>query len=148
MYRPAIIIHLLAVTAVLLIAGCATLPKDFDRPASYALRDTLDTAWAIDLADEKAANPGKSGFHVLGQGKEAFLARAALIHYAERSIDVQYFHFHDDLVGHLFAEQLVKAAERGVRVRMLLDDMDLEGRDKNISIISAYPNIEMRIFTP
>ena len=136
------------VMAVLLASGCATLPKDFERPESYAFRDTLDTAWAIDLADEKAANPGKSGFHLLGQGKEAFLARAALIHYAERSIDVQYFHFHDDLVGHLFAEQLVKAAERGVRVRMLLDDMDLEGRDKNISIMSAYPNIEMRIFNP
>lgn len=80
------------VMAVLLASGCATLPKDFERPASYALRDTLDTAWAIDLADEKAANPGKSGFHLLGQGKEAFLARAALIHYAERSIDVHTLH--------------------------------------------------------
>jgi putative cardiolipin synthase len=132
----------------LVVIGCASLPANVERPVSYALRDTQDTAWAIDLADEKAANPGKSGFHLLGQGKEAFLARVALIHYAERSVDVQYFHFHDDLVGHLFTEKLLKAADRGVRVRILVDDMDLEGRDKNIRILSAYPNVEMRIFNP
>ncbi len=132
----------------LVAIGCASLPTDIERPVSYALKDTQDTAWAKDLADEKAANPGRSGFHLLGQGKEAFLARATMIHYAERCIDVQYFHFHNDLVGHLFTELLVKAAERGVRVRILVDDMDLKGRDKNIRILSSLPNIEMRIFNP
>jgi len=61
MYRLAIIIHIAAAVAILMIAGCATLPKDFDRPESYALTDTENTAFGKARANERAAHLGKSG---------------------------------------------------------------------------------------
>ena len=129
MYRPVIIIHIAAAVAIFMIAGCATLPKDFDRPESYALTDTENTAFGKARAEERSAHPEESGFHLLGNGLDAFVARAVLSHYAERSIDVQYYLYHNDLVGRLFTDLLLESADRGVRVRLLVDDMDLAGRD-------------------
>ncbi|MCP4629860.1 MAG: phospholipase D family protein [bacterium] len=148
MYKPSIIIHLAAAVAILMISGCATLPKDFDRPESYALTDTENTAFGKARAKEKAAYPGKSGFHLLGNGLDAFVARAVLSNHAERSIDVQYYLYHDDLVGRLFTDLLLKAADRGVRVRLLVDDMDLAGRDLGAAALDSHPNMEVRIFNP
>jgi putative cardiolipin synthase len=148
MYRPPIIIHLVAVVAILTVAGCATLPKDFDRPESYALSDTENTAFGKARSEARAAHPGKSGFHLLGDGLDAFVARAVLSNYAERTIDVQYFVYHNDLVGKLFTDLLLKAADRGVRVRLLVDDMDLEGRDLGAVALDSHPNMEVRIFNP
>ena len=148
MYRPDIIIHLSVAVAILMIAGCATLPKDFDRPESYALTDTESTAFGKANAKEKAAHLGKSGFLLLGNGLDAFVARAVLSHYAERSIDVQYYLYHNDLVGRLFTDLLLKAADRGVRVRLLVDDMDLAGRDFGATALDGHPNMEVRIFNP
>jgi putative cardiolipin synthase len=134
--------------AVLMIGGCATLPKDFDRPESFALTDTENTAFGKSLAEETAAHPGKSGFHLLGSGLDAFVARAVLSHYAERSIDAQYYLYHNDLVGKLFTDLLLKAADRGVRVRLLVDDMGLAGRDLGAVALNSHPNMEVRIFNP
>ncbi|MBN1547366.1 MAG: phospholipase D family protein [Syntrophaceae bacterium] len=128
--------------------GCATLPTGFDRPPSYAFSDTQDTLIGRKVADDVAANPGKSGFSLLSNGLDAFVARALLAQFAERSIDAQYYLYHNDLVGGLFTHQLLKAADRGVRVRLLVDDMDLEGRDSGVAALDAHPNIEFRIFNP
>ena len=87
MYRPAIIIHIAAAVALLMIAGCATLPENFDRPESYALTDTENTAFGKAHAEERSAHTGKSGFLLLGNGLDAFVARALLAQGAERSID-------------------------------------------------------------
>lgn len=133
---------------LLVFVGCATLPENVDRPQSLAITNTQDTALGRALADEKAANPGKSGFYLLGNGLDAFVARAVLAHLAVRCIDVQYYLYHDDLVGHLFTDQLLKAADRGVRVRLLVDDMDLAGRDLGAAVMDAHPNIEVRVFNP
>jgi len=146
MYRYSIIIYLSAAVLILMLAGCATLPKDFNRPESYALINTEDTAFGRDHAEERAAHPGKSGFHLLSNGLDAFVARAVSSHYAERSIDVQYYLYHNDLVSRLFTDLLLKAADRGVRVRMLVDDMDLAGRDLGAAALDSHPNIEVRIF--
>ncbi|MCW9094843.1 MAG: phospholipase D family protein [Ignavibacteriaceae bacterium] len=148
MYRPTIIVQLLAAVLILLIAGCATLPIDFDRSESYALTDTENTALGNVRAKEKAEHPGKSGFRLLGNGLDAFVARAVLANYADRSIDVQYYLYHKDLVGKLFSDLLLKAADRGVRVRLLVDDMDLAGRDLSAAALDSHPNIEVRIFNP
>jgi putative cardiolipin synthase len=148
MYRLAIIIHISAAVLIFMIAGCATLPKNFERPVSYAYTNTKDTALGRAIAGERAANPGKSGFYLLGSGLDAFVARAALSRNAERSIDVQYYLYHNDLVGKLFTDLLLKAADRGVRVRLLVDDMDLAGRDFGAAAIDSHPNIEVRIFNP
>jgi len=148
MYRPPTIVQFLAAAVILIIAGCATLPKDFVRPKSYALTDTENTAFGKASAKERAAHPGKSGFHLLGNGLDAFVARAVLSQYAERSIDVQYYLYHNDLVGKLFTDLLLKAADRGVRVRLLVDDMNLSGRDIGAAAMDSHPNIEVRIFNP
>ena len=117
------------ITSVGVLIGCATLPADFDKPPSYALTDTDDTLFGRGVAQKAKAHPGQSGFMLLGNGLDAFVARAVLARYAERSIDVQYYLFHNDLVGALLVDRLLRAADRGVRIRLLVDDMDMGGRD-------------------
>ena len=149
MYRIATTLHLAAVLTTLMFVGCAaTLPENFDRPESYAFTDTADTELGRARAEEQAAHPGKSGFLLLGNGLDAFVARAVLCRRAERSIDVQYYLYHDDLVGNLFSDLLLGAADRGVRVRLLVDDMDFAGRDLEVVAMDSHPNMEVRIFNP
>ena len=93
-------------------------------------------------------HPGESGYLLLGNGLDAFVARVVLAQRAERSIDTQYYMIHNDVVGSLFVDQLYKAAERGVRVRLLVDDIDQEGRDFGAAVLDSHPNIEVRIFNP
>ena len=128
--------------------GCATLPKDFERPVSHSYTDTDNTLLGHVGRAEKEANPGQAGYFLLGNGLDAFVARAVLAHVAERSIDAQYYLLHNDLVGALFIDQLLKAADRGVRVRLLVDDMDLGGRDLGAAALDSHPNMEVRIFNP
>ncbi len=130
------------------LVGCATLPKDFDKPTSYAFTDTDTTAIGSSVEEKAKDHPGQSGFLLLGDGLDAFVARAVLARYAERCIDVQYYLFHNDLVGALFVDQLLKAADRGVRVRLLVDDMDMGGRDLGAAVADAHPNMEVRFFNP
>ena len=134
--------------ALTVFISCATLPRDVERSPSYAYTDTDNTALGRYYVTIKAAYPGKTGCLVLDNGLDAFVARAILAQDAERSIDVQYYLYHDDLVGRLFTHQLVKAADRGVHVRLLVDDMDLAGRDLDVSIMDQHPNVEVRIFNP
>jgi putative cardiolipin synthase len=139
---------LAAILVLYLIVGCATLPENFDRPESYAYTDTDDTRLGQARRDEINAHPGQSGFLLLGNGLDAFLARALLSENAERSIDVQYYLYHNDLIGRLFTDQLLKAADRGVRVRLLVDDMDFEGRYLGPAVADSHPNMEVRLFNP
>jgi len=140
---------LLAVLMTLsLVTACATLPENVGRKESFAYPDTRDTLLGREFSSEEAAHPGKSGFHLLGNGLDAFVARAVLAHVAERSIDVQYYLYHDDLVGRLLTWQLLQAADRGVRVRLLVDDMDLADRDLSVAALDSHPNVEVRIFNP
>jgi putative cardiolipin synthase len=133
---------------LLALVGCATLPENVDRPPSKAYTDTEDTAIGSAIVRETADHPGQSGFLLLENGLNAFVARAVLARFAERSIDVQYYLYNDDLVGRLFTDQLVQTADRGMRVRLLVDDMDLGGRDLGAAVLDAHPNIEVRIFNP
>ena len=142
------IITFVSLFMLMFISGCATLPKNSDRPPSYALTDTGDTAWGRIRSEEKDAHPGQSGFVLLENGLDAFVARALLAEYAQRSIDAQYYLYHNDLTGRLLTHQLLKAADRGVRVRLLVDDMGLGGRDLGTAVLDTHPNIEVRIFNP
>jgi len=137
-----------AILALVSLGGCATLPENIDRPLSYAFTDTADTRLGIAFHNKSQSHTGQSGFMLLARGLDAFAARAVLAHLAERSIDVQYYLYHDDLIGLLFTDQLIKAAERGVRVRILVDDMDLAGRDLGVAAANSHQNIEIRIFNP
>ncbi len=132
----------------LVLSGCATLPENVDRQVSTVLQDTADTSIGRAVKKGSEEHPGKSGFLLLGNGLDAFVARAVMADLAERSIDVQYYLYHNDLVGNLLSYSLLKAADRGVRIRILLDDMGLEGRGMNIATFDSHPNIEIRIFNP
>ena len=134
--------------ALSLVTACATLPENFRRNETLAYPDTGDTLLGREVSRQAAAHPGESGFYLLGNGLDAFVARAVLARLAERSIDVQYYLYHDDLVGRLLSWQLLQAADRGVRVRLLVDDMDLAGRDLNAAALGSHPNVEVRIFNP
>jgi putative cardiolipin synthase len=148
MIRQNPFIILIVILTLALAGGCATLPENVERPESYAYTDTENTGFGRARAEERAAHPGESAFRLLGNGLDAFVARALLAHAAERSIDVQYYLYHDDLIGRLFTDQLLKAADRGVRVRLLVDDMDLEGKDLGASVLDSHPNMEVRLFNP
>jgi len=95
------------------------------------------------------ANGGRSGFRLLPTGLDAFVARAVLIELADRTLDLQYYIFHPDKTGSLIIDRLIGAADRGVRVRLLLDDWGtLEKKDDAVAGLDAHPNIEIRIFNP
>lgn len=99
-------------------------------------------------ADRGAGFPGRSGFLVLDSGKQAFLARAALIESAERTIDAQYYIWNSDDTGRYLASRLLAAADRGVRVRILLDDINVASRDAQLAWLDAHPQIEIRLYNP
>jgi putative cardiolipin synthase len=95
-----------------------------------------------------AAHPGQSGMHPLADPRDAIAARLALADAAERSLDVQYFIWNKDLTGKALLEHLYRAADRGVRVRLLLDDLGTMPSDKVLLTIDSHPNIEVRMFNP
>lgn len=132
----------------ILHAGCASLPENTGRTESFAFTDTSSTTLGKLVTDVIATDDGEDGFILLDGGLDAFVARIVLAQEAERSLDVQYYLYHQDLVGALFTGYLVRAAERGVRVRILIDDMDMDGRDATLLTLDAHPNIEIRIFNP
>ena len=132
----------------MVLAACATLPDPVQRQPTHAFTDTAGTTLGRLLAPQAAAHPGRSGAHALVSGSEAFAARHALAKAAQRSIDVQYYIWHADVSGALLARALWDAAERGVRVRMLLDDINTKGLDPLLATLDAHPNIELRLFNP
>ena len=140
--------RLLLLALLLITGGCASLPDNTGRVASEALSDTADTLYGVSLQPELQQHPGKSGFLPLGNGHDALVARLVLSEYAERSIDIQYYLYHGDTVGKLVTHQLLAAADRGVRVRLLLDDMGADGKGAALALLDTHPNIEVRIFNP
>jgi len=115
------------------------------KPESYALDFSTTDQTIKDLLE---AHPEQSGFYLLENNIDAFTARCNLINQAQQTLDLQYYSFHGDTSGKLIAKALIQAADRGVRVRVLLDDIDTLGTDEAMRIFNAYPSIEIRIFNP
>src|SRR6478609_4079749 len=101
-------------------AGCASLPPQPARETSAALRDTSDTALGRSIASHLPVATGESVFYPLSAGAEAFVARLGLARAAERSLDVQYYMIHNDATGSALFREMLHAANRGVRVRLLI----------------------------
>ncbi len=136
------------ILVLLTLTGCAALPENDNRQTSYVLQDT-DTTFLGQLYKREAENhPGKSGILLLNNGLDAFVARSLLAEKAERSIDVQYYMFHQDTVGQMLISSFVKAADRGVRVRMLIDDMYGDEADDIWTALDSHPQMEVRLFNP
>jgi putative cardiolipin synthase len=128
--------------------GCVSLPSLEGRTETSALADNGATRLGRALVPRTAASPGKTGIHALTDPRDAFAARVLLAGAADRSLDVQYYIWHGDTTGQLLFEALWDAAERGVRVRLLLDDNGTSGLDHTIAALDAHPNIEVRLYNP
>jgi putative cardiolipin synthase len=139
---------LVALILGMLLSGCASLPGHVERKESTAVTNTADTRLGKDVHSETAAHPDKSGIYPLVLAEDAFAARIVLTRLAERSLDLQYYIWHADTTGELLWEAIWEAAERGVRVRLLLDDANTRGLDPTLAALGAHPNIEIRLFNP
>ena len=127
---------------------CSRLPALGDRPASTARTDTAATSIGTAIAPLLAAHPALSGIYPLRDARDAFAARYMLAARAERSLDVQYYIWRRDMSGTLLFKSLCNAADRGVRVRLLLDDNNTPGLDPTLAALDAHPLIEVRLFNP
>ena len=125
----------------LLGAGCASLPPGMDgpKPASTALADSEATTLGRRLAASEKAHPDESGFRLLIDGTDSFALHAEIADKAERTLDVQYFLLRQDDTGKLLLDSLLRAADRGVRVRLLLDDAEAFEIDSRIRPLAAHP---------
>lgn len=100
------------------------------------------------IAPEEAAHPGESGFRLLSDGTEAFLVRMHSARLAARSLDVQTYIWRSDMTGTYLAARLLESADRGVRVRLLLDDLDARAKNDGLAALAAHPHIDVRMFNP
>ena len=140
-------------TLVVMVGSGILLADHLMPPATGAPSQALavvegQTALDRELAPLLARHPGRTGAILIPDGLDAFAARALSARQAGRSLDLQYYIWHDDLTGHLLMYEAWKAAERGVRVRMLLDDINTSGKDAALLALDTHPNIEIRVYNP
>jgi len=145
--RGRIGLGLLIASLTLLLSGCASLPDKVDRAPSKAQAATTDTPLGR-IAKASTADPEQSGFRLMPTGQFALQARLELARRAQRTLDVQYYQIHDDRTGRYLLRTLRDAAERGVRVRLIIDDLYTSGMDPLLLGLDAHPNAEVRLFNP
>lgn len=144
-------LRFLSMTALCLgiLTGCGLPPRATTNPTQALAPDVArDTPLGRAITPLAAEHPGKSGIHALADAHDAFAARMMLARTAQRSLDVQYYIWHDDMTGTMLMEALHAAADRGVRVRLLLDDNGTSGLDTVLAAMDAHPNIEVRLYNP
>jgi putative cardiolipin synthase len=148
-FLKALILFVLALGVLLFVIRlCSPLPSLEGRSRSTAIFDTAGTRLGQSITPAVEAHPGLSGVYPLPNSEEAFAARAGLAQAAERTLDVQYYIWEKDMTGTLLFDALRAAADRGVRVRLLLDDNNTSGLDPILAALDAHPNIEVRLFNP
>lgn len=137
------------IVALGLLSACS-LPSHDAKSASQALttQQGSDTALGQGLTPLVAQHPGMSGVVPLSDSLDAFAARMLSISTAQRTIDVQYYIWRNDITGNLLLRALHEAAQRNVRVRLLLDDNGTNGLDGKLALLNAEPNVEVRLFNP
>ena len=116
--------------------------------AAIPVADTALTRLGAAIIAQRAAHAGQTGVVPLGEGTDAFAARGVLAAAAERTLDVQYYIWHGDESGYLLFDALWQAAQRNVRVRLLLDDNNTGGLDETLATLDAHPFIEVRLYNP
>ncbi len=136
------------VSLLAVLVACASVDFDYPKTESTAVDATENTFVNRQLSEIVAAHPGESGFWLLFDGIDALALRLLLAERAERSIDTQYYLISNDLIGYVFIGSLLQAADRGVRVRLLLDDIQTKGYDTGMAALDSHPNFEVRIFNP
>jgi cardiolipin synthase C len=136
--------------AIAVLGGCAGQPPgaDFPRQSSVALLHPEQTFLGGKFAQAAREHGGNSGFRMLNVGVDGFLTRVQMIDAAERTLDLQYFIFRGDETGRLITAALLRAADRGVHVRVLIDDGDTVAGDEQILALDGHPSVEIRVFNP
>lgn len=133
---------------LLVLTGCVSVPFDYPKTPGTATASSGDTEMGRFAAEWALEHGEDSGFLALGSGNDALGARLKLIEGAEVSIDAQYFLIKPDQAGGLFIGKLLRAADRGVRVRLLVDDIFTPGLDSQLTLFNSHPNVEVRLFNP
>jgi cardiolipin synthase C len=141
---------MLAIGLSSLIAGCASLPDNVERPVSAAFNAPEQTPLGQLVQHRRAQERARSdsGFRLLDSVGAAFSSRLALIQSAQRSLDLQYYAIHADASTEILLQVLRDAARRGVRIRLLLDDFNTAGKDAQVLRLAFEPNVEIRLFNP
>ncbi|SEL24039.1 Phosphatidylserine/phosphatidylglycerophosphate/cardiolipin synthase [Bosea lupini] len=140
---------LIALTAVTAAYSYGRFARHTSAPPSHALPPAdADTAIDRALGPLLTAHPGLDGVVLLSEGAQAFAARALTARSAGRSLDLQYYYWRKDTAGRLLMREIVAAADRGVRVRLLIDDINTRGNDSSYLELDAHPGIEVRLFNP
>ena len=132
-----------------LMSACASTNFDVEQNSSFAIPASENTRLGKLKNDrDEFQSAGESAFFPLAHGDDSLGARLRLIDAAEESIDLQYFMMKDDFIGALLSAKLLEAAERGVRVRFLLDDIFTTIQDVDLFVLNEHENIEVRLFNP
>ena len=129
------------------LSACGTLPPGIVRTPSTALAPSPDST-LVKIAKASAPSDDESGFRLMPLGVYSLDARIQLAKRAQRSLDVQYYVIENDATGRLLLRQLRDAALRGVRVRLLVDDLYTTHTDGLLRSLSAFPNVQVRLFNP
>jgi putative cardiolipin synthase len=132
--------------ALWLLAGCSTLPQDVSREPTRPVPSAAETELGR-IVKASTADAELSGFRLLPSGEYSLQARTQLVHRAQRTLDVQYYMITNDATGRYLLRSLRDASLRGVRVRLLVDDLHTAG-DALLLGLDAYPNLEVRLFNP
>ncbi|OTG80042.1 phospholipase D family protein [Acinetobacter sp. ANC 4648] len=140
---------LLSTCLVFGLSACSTLPKqDIIKPQFAYDIDTDDTHLAQIIAPLKKQNPDLTGYHILYDPLEAIAARIHLIDTAEKTLDLQYYIWDNDKIGALALYKIIQAADRGVKVRLLIDDNNAKSMEAVYLALDQHPNIEVKLFNP
>jgi putative cardiolipin synthase len=139
----------LGVLCVLLsIGGCMSLPTP-SQPGELAPQPHAEGSWlSKTFAAGSAEHPTASGFHLFSAGIDGLLLRLELIDRAQQSLDLQYYIFRSDDTGRLIQQSVLRAADRGVHVRIITDDGETVRGDEKLLSLAAHPHIEVRVFNP
>jgi putative cardiolipin synthase len=137
-----------ACALLLLLIGCASIPADFEQVPSQTWQHPERTQLGTFFDEFAPADRSLSGVRLISNPKEAFRARFGFAALAEKSLDLQYYLWKDDLTGQLLIYRALQAADRGVHVRLLIDDIFHSGRDISYGAIDTHPNVEIRVYNP
>src|SRR3984957_4613551 len=142
--------HGAVLLAIAMLCGCAGLPPgaDYPKPASAAFAHPEDTRLGRQFADAAREHGRNSAFRIVSVGVDGFQLRMQMIDAAQRSLDLQYFIFRGDETGRMLTDSLERAADRGVRIRVLVDDGDTVAGDEQLLRLLDHPSVEVRIFNP
>jgi putative cardiolipin synthase len=139
---------ILTCTLLLALTACASIPRDFNQEPSHSWRKPEETPLGIYFDNYAPEDPSLSGVRLLANPREAFNVRFGSANLAEKSLDMQYYLWKSDLTGMLLLFRALQAADRGVRVRILIDDIYHSGRDNNYAALDSHPNMEIRVYNP